>query len=335
MKSIKFLCLTFLLVACQSFSTVNDNTVSESKPISHDIFNSLLEKHVNSAGLVDYKSFIKDSIQFNKYLDLLSTHLPNEKNWSRDERLAYWINAYNAFTIKLIMNHYPVKSIKDIKKGIPMVSDTWTIDFIIIEGKKYNLNNIEHGIVRPKFNDPRVHFALNCASMGCPPLLNHAYTAEKLNVQLDSQAKRFINDGVHNKIISPNKANLSKIFSWFAIVSILLTATGLFALVSLTALKKMKEIALRKVVGASPHHILVLINKGYFWVFIVAAILGCYGGWALTKLLLDMIFTINIGVGTGSVIWSVVVLFIIAAVTSGIKVLQAVRTNPVKLLRTE
>ena len=216
MKSIKFLCLTFLLVACQSFSTVNDNTLSESKPISHDIFNSLLEKHVNSAGLVDYKSFIKDSMQFNKYLDLLSTHLPNEKNWSRDERLAYWINAYNAFTIKLIMNHYPVKSIKDIKKGIPMVSDTWTIDFITIEGKKYNLNNIEHGIIRPKFNDPRVHFALNCASMGCPPLLNHAYAAEKLNAQLDSQAKRFINDGVHNKIISPNKANLSKIFSWFA-----------------------------------------------------------------------------------------------------------------------
>jgi ABC-type antimicrobial peptide transport system permease subunit len=129
--------------------------------------------------------------------------------------------------------------------------------------------------------------------------------------------------------------SIAKIFSWFAIVSILLTATGLFALVSLTALKKMKEIALRKVVGASPRHILVLINKGYFWVFIIAAILGCYGGWALTKLLLDMIFRINTGVGSGSVIWSVVVLFIIAAVTSGIKVWQAVRTNPVKLLRTE
>ena len=129
--------------------------------------------------------------------------------------------------------------------------------------------------------------------------------------------------------------NIATIFQWFAIVSILLTATGLFALVSLTALKRMKEIALRKVVGASPHHILVLINKGYFWIFIVAAMIGCYGGWALTKLLLDMIFKINAGVGPGSVIWSTVVLFIIVAVTSGIKVWQAVKTNPVKLLRTE
>ncbi|MEO8770322.1 MAG: ABC transporter permease [Ferruginibacter sp.] len=129
--------------------------------------------------------------------------------------------------------------------------------------------------------------------------------------------------------------SISKIFSWFAILSILLTATGLFALVSLTALKKMKEIALRKVVGASPRHILILINKGYFWIFIVAAILGCYGGWALTKLLLDLIFKINAGVGISSVVWSVIVLFIITTVTSGIKVWQAVRTNPVKLLRTE
>jgi ABC-type antimicrobial peptide transport system permease subunit len=97
----------------------------------------------------------------------------------------------------------------------------------------------------------------------------------------------------------------------------------------------MKEIALRKVVGASPHHILVLINKGYFWVFIVATMVGCYGGWALSKLLLDMIFKINAGVRPGSVIVSAIVLFIIAAVTSGIKVWQAVRTNPVKLLRAE
>lgn len=216
MKLVKIFFPVLIFVACQSFSTVNEDVQSESKPISHTIFNELLEKNVSSAGLVDYKGFIKDSAKFNTYLHLLSSHYPNEKNWSKDERLAYWLNAYNAFTIKLIMDHYPVKSIKDIKKGIPLVSDTWTINFINIEGKKYNLNNIEHGIVRPKFNDPRVHFALNCASMGCPPLLNHAFTAEKLNAQLDAQAKRFINDGVHNKIISANKADLSKIFSWFA-----------------------------------------------------------------------------------------------------------------------
>ncbi len=129
--------------------------------------------------------------------------------------------------------------------------------------------------------------------------------------------------------------NIAKIFSWFAIISILLTATGLFALVSLTVLKKMKEIALRKVVGAGSRHILVLINRGYFWILIVSAAAGCYGGWALTRLLLNVIFKINRGIDNSTLISSVMVLFIIAAVTSGIKVWQAIKTNPVKLLRTE
>jgi len=129
--------------------------------------------------------------------------------------------------------------------------------------------------------------------------------------------------------------SIARIFSWFAIISILLTATGLFALVSLTVLKKMKEIALRKVVGAGPRHILVLINKGYFWILIVSAVVGCYGGWALTRLLMNMIFKINAGIANSTLISSVIVLFVIAALTSGIKVWQAIKTNPVKLLRTE
>jgi Protein of unknown function, DUF547 len=188
---------------------------SNSKPISHALYDSLLHKYVNHEGLVDYKSFIKDSLIFNKYLNLLSQNHPNEKNWTKDERLAYWLNAYNAFTIKLICQYYPVASIKDVKKGIPFVNDTWTIDFIKIEGKTYNLNTIEHGIVRPKFNDPRVHTALNCASMSCPKLLNEAYKAEHLTEQLDAQMREFLKDSSRNKIISSEKAELSKIFTWF------------------------------------------------------------------------------------------------------------------------
>ena len=115
----------------------------------------------------------------------------------------------------------------------------------------------------------------------------------------------------------------------------MLTATGLFALVSLTILKKMKEIALRKVVGANSRHILILINRGYFLVFIIAAIVGCYGGWALTKLLLDMIFKVNAGIAPSTIINSIVVLFVIAGITSGIKVWQVLRSNPIKNLRTE
>jgi ABC-type antimicrobial peptide transport system permease subunit len=130
-------------------------------------------------------------------------------------------------------------------------------------------------------------------------------------------------------------SNIAKIFFWFAIISILLTATGLFALVSLTVMKKMKEIALRKVAGAKAKHILILINRGYFWIFLIGAAVGCYGGYALTKLLLDLIFGVNAGIATSTLINSVLVLFIIAGVTSGIKVWQAVRTNPIQLLRNE
>jgi putative ABC transport system permease protein len=129
--------------------------------------------------------------------------------------------------------------------------------------------------------------------------------------------------------------NIAKIFFWFAVISILLTATGLFALVSLTVLKKMREIALRKVVGARSRHILVLINRGYFWTFIVGAIIGCYGGYALTKLLLDMIFAVNSGIAESTLVNSVIVLFLIAGITSGIKVWQAIRSSPIDLLRTE
>lgn len=209
----------FLLImsffAMQSCFKVKDY-MSTSKPIQHTIFDGLLKKHVNTEGSVNYKGFMADSILFNSYLKSLSQNHPNEQNWSKNERLAYWLNAYNAFTIKLITQYYPIKSIKDIKKGIPFVSDTWTINFIKIEGKTYNLNDIEHGIVRPKFKDPRVHFALNCASKGCPPLLNAAFVAEKLDLQLEAQAKAFINDGNRNKIHSSQKADLSKIFTWFA-----------------------------------------------------------------------------------------------------------------------
>jgi len=130
-------------------------------------------------------------------------------------------------------------------------------------------------------------------------------------------------------------SNIAKIFSWFAIISILLTATGLFGLISLTIVKKMKEIALRKVVGARSGHILLLVNRGYFLVFIIGAAIGCYGGYALTKLLLDMIFGVNAGIAVSTLVSSVFVLFIIVAITSGIKVWQAIRTNPIKLLRTE
>lgn len=146
---------------------------------------------------------------------MLSTN-PPQGNWSRNDQLAYWINAYNAYTIQLIIRNYPLKSIKDIgsKIKIPFVNTPWDIKFIRIGNKTYDLNNIEHDILRKKFNEPRIHFAIVCASVSCPKLLNEAYVGTRLNDQLAAQAREFINDPTRNKI-TPGKAELSPIFSWF------------------------------------------------------------------------------------------------------------------------
>lgn len=189
---------------------------SSSHPISHEIWDSLLQKHVTVDGQVDYKGIIRDSIPFNKYINLLKNNHPNKSNWSKDEQLAFWINAYNAFTVQLIIDNYPVASIKDIKNGIPFVNTVWDIKFINIEGATYDLNNIEHGIIRKKFNEPRIHFAVNCASISCPRLLNEAFTAEKLEEQLAENTRYFLANKVKNDFSDPDNIKLSKLLKWYS-----------------------------------------------------------------------------------------------------------------------
>jgi hypothetical protein len=203
-----------LLVACSSTKGI---TISASppSPVSHEQWDALLKKHVDNNGNVNYKGFVADSVKLNDYLDLLSKNPANE-SWGKDERLAYWINAYNAFTVKLIVSGYPVKSIKELGGSIYKVNTPWDIKFIKIGDEKYDLNNIEHGIIRKKFNEPRIHFAVNCASESCPRLRNEAYTADKLERQLTDQAKYFINNPKKNDLSSSTQPKLSKIFKWFS-----------------------------------------------------------------------------------------------------------------------
>lgn len=183
------------------------------KPVSHEIWDGLLKKYVKADGFVDYKNFQRDTLELKRYLDLLASSHP-AKDWPRNEQMAYWINAYNAFTVQLILQNYPVKSIKDIKRGIAFVNSVWDIKFIHLGDKTYDLNNIEHGILRPDFKDARVHAAINCASYSCPRLRTEAYTAAKLEAQLDDAMRSFINDPLRNKV-SPKKAEISEIFNWF------------------------------------------------------------------------------------------------------------------------
>src|SRR5690606_21092059 len=136
--------------------------------------------------------------------------------WSKDDQLAYWINAYNAFTVKLIVDNYPVESIKDLGPAlkIPMLKDVWHYKFFTIAGQESSLDEIEHSILRKEFEEPRIHFAINCASVSCPPLLNEAFEAKTIDAQLDKVAKDFINDSSRNKI-TPSAIQVSSIFSWF------------------------------------------------------------------------------------------------------------------------
>lgn len=180
---------------------------------SHSVWNDLLGKHVSANGWVSYRGFVEDSTKLNSYLSELSEN-PPAKEWSENAKLAYWINAYNAFTVKLIIDHYPTASIKDIKNGIPFVNSVWDLKFFKIGGKEMDLNEIEHAILRKQFEEPRIHFAIVCASKSCPKLLNEAYTAERLEQQLEQQTVEFINDTTKNRV-SKEKAELSQIFNWF------------------------------------------------------------------------------------------------------------------------
>lgn len=195
--------------------TPSKNISSKATPISHELWTEVLQEYVSEDGAVNYQGLKDSRVVFDQYIQLLENNHPNKK-WSKDEQLAYWINAYNAFTIQIMIDNYPLKSIKDIADGlkIPFVSTTWDIKFINIEGYEYDLNNIEHGIIRKDFEEARIHFAVNCASKSCPKLLNEAFTAERLDEQLDQVARSFINNPLKNKISADN-AELSSIFSWF------------------------------------------------------------------------------------------------------------------------
>ncbi|UOG77103.1 DUF547 domain-containing protein [Hymenobacter tibetensis] len=183
--------------------------------IDHSAYDKLLKKYVNEKGLVNYKGWKTEQAAFNQYLQLLSKNAPTN-SWSKAEQMAYWINAYNAYTIRLILDHYPLQSIKDIgtKIQIPFVTTPWASKFFTIGGKKMSLDNIEHGILRKDYNDPRIHFALVCASISCPRLRNEAYIATKLESQLQDQGRDFLNNPTKNK---PGKtsAQLSKYFDWY------------------------------------------------------------------------------------------------------------------------
>jgi hypothetical protein len=175
---------------------------------SHDTWNSLTLQNVTAGGKVNYKGMKTEMNQLLLYLSHLQ-NTPPKVDWTKNEKLAYWINLYNASTVYLIASNYPTTSITKLNGGKP-----WDKKFVKSGTKIYSLNQIENEIVRPRFKDPRIHAALNCAAVSCPKMLNGAFLPAKLSAQLDQQSYAWINDASRNEV-GPNKLILSKIFEWY------------------------------------------------------------------------------------------------------------------------
>ncbi len=184
----------------------------------HSLFTGVLKDYVRE-GLVDYKNLCKDE-RLDQYLKQVSDTDPTPL--LKYDSMAFWINAYNVFTLDLICQNYPIKSINQLHSGGLIFGGVigktaWDKPFITINEKIYSLGQIEHKILRPQYKDPRIHFALVCAARSCPPLRSEAYEGFRLSDQLNDQGKIFlINRADLNSFdLDHNIANLSSIFSWF------------------------------------------------------------------------------------------------------------------------
>jgi len=194
-------------------------SVAAPDAVDHHAFTELLRTHVDAAGMVDYAGLKAQHDEvLAPYLRQLAETDP--ANLSRDARLAFWINAYNALTLKLIVDHYPVESIKDITPAggpsIPKLNAPWYVEVGEVGGRMRTLDEIEHDIIRERFDEPRIHFALVCAAISCPRLRQEAYTADRLDAQLDDQARTFLHATAKNQIPAGDETiRFSRIFQWF------------------------------------------------------------------------------------------------------------------------
>lgn len=181
---------------------------------SYPVYDGVLKKYVTQQGRVDYSSLKADPVALEQFL-ASAADLPRTQfdTWTASRRLAFLINLYNAATLKLIVDHYPVKSIKDIGG---FFRGPWDQTFIKFFGSTVTLNHLEHDILRKQYQEPRIHMALVCAAKGCPPLRNEAYTAEKLDKQLEDQSFRYLAGAAGLRIDrSKNVVYVSSIFKWY------------------------------------------------------------------------------------------------------------------------
>lgn len=222
-----FMILFLVGLACQgepsaaalfaSNSASTPSVTDETGRFDHGAFDALLRRHVHGA-FVDYAALALEKDVLEAYVTTLAASSPAElEKLPRAERMAFWINAYNAFTLRAIVRHYPIqssflRSVAFPENSIRQIPDVWD-EKHRVAGADLSLNEIEHSILRPQFRDARVHFAVNCASIGCPPLRAEAFVGDKLEEQLDQQTRAFLRDSERNQI--GDRVRLSQIFDWF------------------------------------------------------------------------------------------------------------------------
>ena len=207
--SIKIL---FLISAIFLFN--NSNILADSFDHDHKNYAQILKSNVKD-GLVNYKAIKENPAGLNSYINSLVTVDESTFNkWSEEQTLTYLINLYNAATIKLVVDNYPVKSIKDINKE---GQGPWKLKVVNLFGKKISLDHLEHEIIRQNYNEPRVHFALVCAAVGCPKLPSQSFMPSKLEEQFAERTRLFLSEKDKNFIDENQKTvYLSSIFDWFA-----------------------------------------------------------------------------------------------------------------------
>lgn len=198
------------------------SSASQAASFDQSTWNGLLKKHVVSlrqgqATQMNYEKMAADRSQLKKYLAATSAvSMAVFNGWSKPEQLAFLINAYNAWTVELILTEYPkVESIRDLGS---LLQSPWKKRFIPLLGETRSLDDIEHGMIRAegRFQEPRIHFAVNCASIGCPALRGEAYSAEQLSVQLDETTRFFLSDRTRNRL-EGGSLMLSAIFKWYRV----------------------------------------------------------------------------------------------------------------------
>ncbi|MBI1747529.1 MAG: DUF547 domain-containing protein [Acidobacteria bacterium] len=200
----------------------SDISVATRHPLTTDDYARVLKTYVNDQGLVNYKEMKAHSQTLDAFVHALGKLDSKAYDaWTGPEKIAFWINAYNALTLEAIIRHYPIhasviRSVVFPKNSIRQIPGVWDKRDWLVMGRHVSLDDIEHETLRKQFHEPRIHMALVCASIGCPPLRNELYTGAQLDDQLDDQARRLLTNPQKFRIDRDlGRVYISPLFKWF------------------------------------------------------------------------------------------------------------------------